>query len=164
MEYFSFINQANLTAKNFFLDQRMSAECKECERCQGKKERCPKCLAIRVGGGYIILDGSELPGRRRGLRDGSMLGPEDVSLLERCPHFRGWYVQASMELGPEDVSLLERCPHFRGWYVQASMELGPEDVSLLERCPHFRGWYVQASMELGPEDVSLLERCPHFRG
>ena len=51
----------------------------------------------------------------------------------------------------------ERCPHFRGWYVQASMELGPEDVSLLERCPHFRGWYVQASMELGPEDVSLRE-------
>ena len=41
------------------------------------------------------------------------------SLLERCPHCRGWYVQASMELGPEDVSLLERCPHFRGWYVQA---------------------------------------------
>ena len=53
-----------------------------------------------------------------------------------------------MEFGPEDVSLLERYPHFRGWYVQASMELGPEDVSLLERCPHFRGWYVQASMEL----------------
>ena len=36
-----------------------------------------------------------------------------------------------MELGPEDVSLLERCPHFRGCYVQASMEMGPEDVSLL---------------------------------
>ena len=51
----------------------------------------------------------------------------------------GCYVQASMELGPEDVSLLERCPHFRGCYVQASMDLGPEDVSLLERCPHFRG-------------------------
>ena len=33
-----------------------------------------------------------------------------------------------MELGPEDVSLLERCPHFRGCYVQA-MELGTEDVS-----------------------------------
>jgi hypothetical protein len=47
-----------------------------------------------------------------------------------------------MELGPEDVSLLERCPHFRGL-----MELGPEDVSLLERCLHFRGGYVQASME-----------------
>ena len=91
------------------------------------------------------------------------LGPEDMSPLERCPHFRGWYVQAS-KLGLEDVSLLEMCPHFRGWYVQASMELGLEDVSLLERCPHFRGWYVQASMELGLEDVSLLERCPHFRG
>ena len=55
-------------------------------------------------------------------------GSEDVSLLERCPYFRGWYVQASMQLGPEDVSLLERCPHFRGYYmyVQASMELGPD--------------------------------------
>ena len=76
-----------------------------------------------------------------------------MSLLERCPHFRGWYVQTLVELGPEDVSLLERCPHFRGWYVQASMELGPKDVSLLERCPHFRGWYVQTSIELGLEDV-----------
>ena len=47
------------------------------------------------------------------------------------------YLWWCIELGPEDVSLLERCPHFRGWYVQASMELGPEDVSLLERCPHF---------------------------
>ena len=36
---------------------------------------------------------------------------QDMSLLERCPHFRGHYVQASMELGPEDVSPLERCPH-----------------------------------------------------
>ena len=34
--------------------------------------------------------------------------------LKMCPHFRGCYVQASMELRPEDVSLLERCPHFRG--------------------------------------------------
>ena len=42
-----------------------------------------------------------------------------TSLLERCPHFRGCCVQASMELGPEDVSLLERCPHFRGCCVQA---------------------------------------------
>ena len=55
------------------------------------------------------------------------LGPEDVSLLERCPHFRGCYVQASMELGPEDV---ERCPHFR---VLCTGFNGCEDVSLLER-------------------------------
>ena len=80
-----------------------------------------------------------------------------MSLLERCPHFRGCYVQASMELGPEDVSLLERRPHFRGCYVQVSMELGPEDVSLLERCPHFRGCYVQASR---PEDgVGCSQSC-----
>ena len=43
------------------------------------------------------------------------MGPEDVSLLERCPHFRGCYVQASMELGPEDV---ERCPHFIHFSLQ----------------------------------------------
>ena len=74
-----------------------------------------------------------------------------------------------MELGPEGVSLLKRCPHFRGWYVQASIELGPEGVSLLERFPHFRGWYVQASMELGPvpsREVSSFQRvvCTDFNG
>ena len=79
------------------------------------------------------------------------LGSEDVSLLELCPHFRGCYVQASMELGPEDVSLLEMCPHFKGCYIQASMGLGPEVVSLLEGC------YVQTSMNLKPEDMSPLE-------
>ena len=52
-----------------------------------------------------------------------------MSLLERCLHIRGYYVQDSMELGHEDVSLLERCLHIRGYYVQDSMELGPEDVS-----------------------------------
>ena len=39
-------------------------------------------------------------------------------------------VQASMELGPEDVSLLEMCPHFR---VQASMELS-RMLSKVEMC------------------------------
>ena len=53
-----------------------------------------------------------------------------------------------MELGPEDVSLLETCSHFRGCYVQASMELGPEDVLLLERCPHIGGWYTHAQTTL----------------
>ena len=42
------------------------------------------------------------------------------------------YVLNSVEMGPEDVSLLGRCPHFIGcymyMYVQASVELGPEDV------------------------------------
>ena len=77
--------------------------------------------------------------------------------------FRGWYVQASMELGPEDVSLLERCPHFRGWYVQTSIELGPEDVSLLERCPHFRGRYLsllESCLNLSNDPLKCL--CRQF--
>ena len=61
-----------------------------------------------------------------------------------------------LELGPEDVSLLERCPHFRGWYVQASMELGPKDVSLLERCPISEGVVICillcCSDRLGPPE------------
>ena len=61
------------------------------------------------------------------------------------------------------MSLLERCPHFRECYVQASMELGPEDVSLLERCPHFRECYVQASMELGPEVCVPIREVSSFQ-
>ena len=45
------------------------------------------------------------------------LGPDDreVSSFQRvlCTGFNR----------VEDVSLLERCPHFRGCYVQATMEL-----------------------------------------
>ena len=55
-----------------------------------------------------------------------VLGPEDVSLLERCPHLIK-RVQASMELEPEHVSLLERCPHLSGCYVQ---------TSILKMCPY----------------------------
>ena len=36
--------------------------------------------------------------------------------LEMSPHFRGFCVQASEELGPEDVSLLERCPSLEETY------------------------------------------------
>ena len=39
------------------------------------------------------------------------------------------------ELGPEDVSLLERCPHFIGCCVQA---LGPEDVFLFREVSSFQ--------------------------
>ena len=65
---------------------------------------------------------------------------------ERWPHFRRCYVQVLMELGPEHVSLLERC---RVLCTGFNGVVGSEDVSLSERCPHFRGCYVQASMELG---------------
>ena len=49
-------------------------------------------------------------------------------------------LRSSVKLEPEDVSLLEKCAHFKGCYARS---LGPENVSLLERCPHFRGCYVQ---------------------
>ena len=42
------------------------------------------------------------------------LGPEDVSLLERCPHFRECYVQASMED-------LKMCPYYRGVLISESI-------------------------------------------
>ena len=65
-----------------------------------------------------------------------------------------------MELGPEDVSLLERCPHFRGCYVQASMELGPEDVSLLERCLHFRWLELENVFPIRDISEALLPIFP----
>ena len=43
-----------------------------------------------------------------------MIEAERDKQLERCPHFRGCYVQASMDIGHDDVSLLERCSNFRG--------------------------------------------------
>ena len=38
----------------------------------------------------------------------------EVSSFQRVLHV---YVQSLMELGPEYVSLLERCPYFRGCYI-----------------------------------------------
>ena len=37
-----------------------------------------------------------------------------VPIREVSSFQRALYVQASMEVGPEDVSLLERCSHIRG--------------------------------------------------
>ena len=55
-------------------------------------------------------------------------------LLQRTREVRsrwcGREVSSFERVGPEDVSLLERCPHFRGWYVQTSMELGPDHEDL----------------------------------
>ena len=51
----------------------------------------------------------------------------DAYILEMCPHFRGCYVQASMEL---------MCP-FRDVSSFQRVLFNGVDVSLLERCPHF---------------------------
>ena len=58
----------------------------------------------------------------------------EVSSFSYC----GSYEQGSTEVGPEDVSLLERCLHFRGWYVQASMELGPKECVPIGEVSSFR--------------------------
>ena len=59
--------------------------------------------------------------------------------------------QASMDCVP-----LERCPHFRGCYVQASMELGHEDVPLLGRCPCFEECYCRGIRQKGPHYPSTV--------
>ena len=46
----------------------------------------------------------------------------------------------TVELGPEYVSLLERCPH--AFHKVVCTKLGPEGVPLLEIFPHFRGYIV----------------------
>ena len=61
-----------------------------------------------------------------------------------------------MELRPEDVSLLERCPHFRGCYVEASMELGPEDVPIREVSSFQR---AVCTISLPLAGVQLHEAC-----
>ena len=62
------------------------------------------------------------------------------------------------ELGPEDVSLLERCPHFRGWYmyVQASMELGSK-----ERHP-FQNFFWPFLFSFTPSLISSLPSLSRF--
>ena len=70
-----------------------------------------------------------------------------------------------MELGPEEVSLLEGCPHFRGCYVQASMArrcVPIREVSSFLRV--FTVYRLQWSWDLKIGEVPSLERCPHFRG
>ena len=55
------------------------------------------------------------------------------------------------------VPLLERCPHFRGWYIcRAFNGVGTQRCVPIREVASFQ-WYVQ-DLEHGPKDVSLLER------
>ena len=78
-----------------------------------------------------------------------LLGHEDVSLLERCPHFRGCNVQASTESGPEDMSLLERCPHFRGCCYS------PHRLLFFTRLPN--SWTVSRATPSSPDHTVRLK-------
>ena len=71
-------------------------------------------------------------------------------------------IVASVKLGPEDVSLLERCPHFRGWYVQT---LGPEairEVSSFKRAfcstGSQKGSSIDICQQTGPEGLYVRSR------
>ena len=58
----------------------------------------------------------------------------------------GWDVLAPMELGPKDVSLLERCPHFRGWYVCTDDTVFKFPVYFPKRkVPSFQRLYINTS-------------------
>lgn len=41
-------------------DRRVPLGSEPCERCRERGGRCARCKALRVGGGYIILDGDNL--------------------------------------------------------------------------------------------------------
>ena len=90
--------------------------------------RSPTTCSIQLVDTYIVPSGMLLHAKEVYSIGRDVMRADDVSLLEKCPHFRGWYVPPSMELGPEDVSLLKRCPHFSGMY--GSMELD------LKMCPY----------------------------
>eukprot|EP00118_Oscarella_pearsei_P004508 m.19460 g.19460 ORF g.19460 m.19460 type:complete len:850 (+) comp27843_c0_seq3:1-2550(+) len=55
--YFSFINQKAMSSKDKWeLDKRGGIQWIPCARCIRNGGRCRRCICIRVGGGYIILD------------------------------------------------------------------------------------------------------------
>ena len=60
-------------------------------------------LLCATDGFDIVVPIREVSSFQKALCTG--VGPDDVSLLERCPHFRRRYVQASMELD------LKMCPY-----------------------------------------------------
>ena len=64
-----------------------------------------------------------------------------------------------MECGPEDVSLLERCPYFRGCiYIEYRLQWSVDLKSLLERCPYFRGCiYIVYRLQWSVD----LKMCPY---
>ena len=50
-----------------------------------------------------------------------------------------------MSQGPSELSVIERCPYYRGvrfrevGFVWISVSQGPSELSVIERCPYYRG-------------------------
>ena len=68
LEYVTFTGQAQLFNRMLTADIRDALGYEPCERCRLKGGRCARCKALRTGGGYIILDTTDLPEEDNKLR------------------------------------------------------------------------------------------------
>lgn len=60
LEYVTFTGQVHLCSRYLTADIRDALDYEPCERCRLRGGRCARCKALRTGGGYIILDETEL--------------------------------------------------------------------------------------------------------
>ncbi len=56
----SFSEKSRLCQRGVSDDRRVPLPGEPCARCIERGGRCQRCKALRVGGGYLILDGDEL--------------------------------------------------------------------------------------------------------
>ena len=99
-------------------------------------------------------------------------GAEEVSLLVRCPHFRG--CKSGIYLGWEKVSCLERCPQFRSvlihnmfpyvmyfyrYYVNRDTLFSHHKASEAF-LHHLMALYVSSHYKNTPNDLQLLSDAP----
>ena len=82
-------------------------------RCVSISERCPHFRGWHVQRHVLIREVSSFQRAVHVCTGFNGVGTWRCVPIREVSSFRGWYVQTSVELGPEDVSLLERCPHFR---------------------------------------------------
>lgn len=60
IQFVSFAGQSQLWNRLLTDDRRDALGYEPCERCRERGGRCARCKVLRVGGGYIILDGENL--------------------------------------------------------------------------------------------------------
>ena len=60
LEYINFVGQAQLWNKLLTSDRRFALEWQPCSRCLERGTKCSHRIVLRTGGGYIVLDCSDL--------------------------------------------------------------------------------------------------------
>ncbi len=60
-QFLSFSEQSLLWNRSLSDDRRVPLPGEPCARCLERGGRCTRCKALRVGGGYLILDADDLP-------------------------------------------------------------------------------------------------------